>query len=217
MMQRNGTRRRQMALRHPTPLLLEAGRVGASLTRLALRGLSRGLLALRLADLALELLAALRQLLVLGLQQEGVEAAAPLHRLQRVRADAQAHLALQRIARSASPRTGWGGRCAWSCSRRGCVSGRTWAACPSTRIAGSWKSSSIAGRRGIFGHIGARGPFYTRRRRTSRLPCRPCVPLRAGHDRILYPSALWWPRHTIDAKPASLGNGEAPVCVAYVR
>src|SRR5438093_1351802 len=57
---------------------------------------SRGLLGLRLLDLALELLAAVGQLLVAGLHQKGVETAATLHRFQRVRTDTQAYLALQR-------------------------------------------------------------------------------------------------------------------------
>src|SRR4026209_1069837 len=56
------------------------------------------LLALRFFCFALELLAAVGQLLVLGLHEEGVEAAALLDGLQGLRADAHAQLALERVA-----------------------------------------------------------------------------------------------------------------------
>ena len=125
---------------------------------------SRACSLVRLLDLALELLAALGQLLVLGLHQEGVEPAAALHRLQRMRADAQPHLALQRIADQRHVDTGWAGTCAWSCSRHGCATGRTWAACPSTHIAGSWQCL-VAGLAETSGHIGARAAVLYEHRR----------------------------------------------------
>src|ERR1700674_4870617 len=79
------------------PAPAEAGATAIQLSASAGMTSSRDLFALRLLDVALELLAALGQLLVLGLHQEGVEAAAAFHGLERVRTDAQAHLALQRI------------------------------------------------------------------------------------------------------------------------
>src|SRR5581483_290097 len=57
----------------------------------------------------------------------------------------------------------------------------------------------------IGGHIGARGPFYTRRCGRQDMRGGGCsVPVRTGLGPILYHSGLMSPRHTIDAKAASL-------------
>src|SRR5689334_14026457 len=60
--------------------------------------LAEGLFGLRFFYVALKLAAALGEFLIAGLGQEGIKAPAPFHGFQRMRADAQAYLALQCVA-----------------------------------------------------------------------------------------------------------------------
>ena len=155
----------------------------------------------RLLDVALEPQAARRTAPLLGLQQEGIEAAAPLHGLQGVGADAQAHLALQRVADQRHVDTGWDGTCAWSCSRHGCAAGPPSAACPSTRIAGSWLETPCRRPCEVrYCGLGSRGRVLYEQ--AAHVKAWSAKSMRRASDFLLL--ALWWPRHTIDAKPATL-------------
>src|SRR5262249_55635341 len=90
---------------HPTPVVAspvvacpaERWVWGFALTKTS-RRLPRRRLGLGLAHLPLQLLAAVGEGVVLGLYQEGVEAAAALDRPQGMSADTQAHAALQGVA-----------------------------------------------------------------------------------------------------------------------
>src|SRR2546421_8814166 len=194
------------------PVLRQAQDCGAVRGRRA--GLRRDLLAPGFAHLALELLAALGQLLVAGLHQEGVEPAAPLHRLQCVRTDAQPHLALQRVGDQRHlAQVGAEGALGLVLGMAAYLAGHGQLA---RQLASPCHGKApLAGRReNPRAYRRSRAVLYEASR-TSRLHAVPACQFGPAMTEFFTPSALWWPRHTIDAKPDSFGSRGTVVASAW--